>query len=109
VDDIGEFIKFYDARTGGGFPFAEATPPCKAADECHGGGSLAPALPRVGTGAQLAQTGNVKTKKKKKCRKGFVKKRGKCVKKKGGKKKKGKRKAQKRKRSHLHHRSRRNG
>jgi hypothetical protein len=97
-DENGEFIKFYDARTGGGFPFAEPPPPCKAADECHGGGSVAPALPRVGTGAQLAQTGNVKTKKKK-CRKGFVKKRGKCVKKKGGKK---------RKRA-KGHRSRRNG
>jgi hypothetical protein len=106
-DENGEFIKFYDARTGGGFPFAEPPPPCKAADECHGTGSVAPALPRVGTGATLGQTGNVKAqKKKKKCKKGFVKKKGKCVKKKKGKKKK---RAQRKKRRAASNGGRRNG
>ena len=44
-DHNGEFIKFYDARTGGGFPFQAPPPPCKAADECHGAGSVGPAQP----------------------------------------------------------------
>jgi hypothetical protein len=83
-DENGEFIKFYDARTGGGFPFSPPPPPCKAADECHGGGSVGPAIPRVGTEAPLGNSGNVKPRK---CKKGFVKKKGKCVKKKGKKKK----------------------
>ena len=83
-DDNGEFIKFYDARTGGGFPFQAPTPPCKAADECHGAGSVGPPNPQVGTGAQLGKTGNVRSAK---CKKGFVRKNGKCVKKKKGKKK----------------------
>ena len=78
-DHNGEFIKFYDARTGGGFPFQAPPPPCKAADECHGVGSVGPASPQVGTGAQLGKTGNVRSTK---CKKGTVKKNGKCVKKK---------------------------
>ncbi len=36
-------------------------------------------LPQVGTGALLGKTGNVR--KPKKCKKGFKKKKGKCVKK----------------------------
>jgi hypothetical protein len=84
-DHNGEFIKFYDARTGGGFPFQAPPPPCKAADECHGEGSIGPPNPQVGTGAQLGKTGNVRATK---CKKGFVKKNGKCVKKKGKKKQK---------------------
>jgi hypothetical protein len=87
-DQNGEFIKFYDARTGGGFPFQPPPPPCKAADECHGVGSVGPPSPQVGTGAPLGKTGNVRSTK---CKKGFVKKKGKCVKKKKGKKKKKKR------------------
>ncbi len=59
-DHNGEFIKFYDARTGGGFPFQAPPPPCKAADECHGEGSAGPPNPQVGTGAQLGKTGNVR-------------------------------------------------
>jgi hypothetical protein len=79
-DENGEFIKFYDARTGGGFPVQEPPPPCKAADECHNAGSVTPAPPPVGTGT-YGTSGNVKSKPKK-CKKGKVKKRGKCVKKK---------------------------
>ncbi len=98
-DHNGEFVKFYDARTGGGFPFQAPPPPCKAADECHGTGSVGPASPQVGTGAQLGKTGNVKSPK---CKKGQVKKNGKCVKK---KKKKGKKK----KRAHKRQGGRANG
>jgi hypothetical protein len=87
-DHNGEFIKIYDARTGGGFPVEEPPPPCKAADECHGAGSATPASPQVGTGANLGSTGNVAAPKKKpkKCKKGFAKKHGKCVKKKSKRK-----------------------
>jgi hypothetical protein len=114
-DQNGEFIKFYDARTGGGFPFVPPPPGCKAADECHGSGSVGPASPQVGTVAPLGGSGNVRPQKKckknqvkkhgkcvkkKKCKKNQVKKHGKCVKKKG----KGKKK-----RAHKRHRSRANG
>jgi hypothetical protein len=79
-DENGEFIKVYDARSGGGFPSQEGAPPCKAADECHGPGSVAPSPPQVGTGAPLGKTGNHP--KKKKCKKGQKRRGGKCVKKK---------------------------
>ena len=57
-DHNGLFLKFYDARSGGGFPAPAAPPPCAAADECHGAGSLALATPPNGTGAALGSGGN---------------------------------------------------
>lgn len=58
-DHNGSAIKIYDARTGGGFP-AETTPEkCEAADECHGPGIEAPALPPDRTSSYLGN-GNVK-------------------------------------------------
>ena len=85
-DKNGPVVKVYDARSAGGF-FAEAEQqPCKASDECHGAGSV-PAPPAIiqstqGTPAQAPQP------KRKPCRRGFVKtkgkakgrKKGKCVK-----------------------------
>jgi hypothetical protein len=41
-DHNGLFLKFYDARAGGGFPAPAPPPPCEAADECHGPGSTTP-------------------------------------------------------------------
>ena len=38
-DRNGLFLKFYDARSGGGFPAPPPPPPCEAADECHGDSS----------------------------------------------------------------------
>jgi hypothetical protein len=70
-DENGPFLKFYDARINGGFPFEKPPVPCAAADECHGEGSSAPAHPQIGSVAQL-QGGNAvtpKAKKKKKKRK----------------------------------------
>ena len=84
-DGNGEFIKFYDARTGGGFPFAEQSPPCKAADECHGAGSTVAPPPQIGTGSLVGASGNL-PKQRKPCKKGFVRKQGKCVRKQGKKK-----------------------
>jgi hypothetical protein len=57
-DENGQFLKFYDARTGGGFPFISPPAPCAAADECHGPGSSAPELPPIGTGNDLGVGGN---------------------------------------------------
>ena len=42
-DHNGLFLKFYDARTGGGFSAPAPPPPCEAADECHGADSAPPA------------------------------------------------------------------
>jgi len=52
-DHNGVFIKFYDARAGGGFPAAVPPPPCEAADECHGAGSSPPSSIQDETGANL--------------------------------------------------------
>ena len=57
-DHNGLFLKFYDARAGGGFPAPAPPPPCAAADECHGAGSAAPAALQNGTGATLGSGGN---------------------------------------------------
>ena len=43
-DENGQYIKFYDARTDGGFPFEKPAPPCESADECHGAGSSTPSF-----------------------------------------------------------------
>lgn len=71
TDLNGAFIKFYDARSGGGFPLDAAVAPCVAADECHGPDSSPPARPTITTGKQLGDGGNAasKAKKKKKKRK----------------------------------------
>jgi hypothetical protein len=66
-DQNGEFFKFYDARTNGGFPFLPPPAPCAAADECHGPGTNAPTEITIGTGEALGDGGNlhpVKHKKK---------------------------------------------
>jgi hypothetical protein len=54
TDTNGRFLKFYDARTGGGFPYQVPLLPCEAADECHAQTADAPAELAVGSGAALA-------------------------------------------------------
>jgi hypothetical protein len=58
-DHNGSFLKFYDARTGGGFPFVATLAPCEAADECAGSGSSPPTLPSATSSAMLGDGGNV--------------------------------------------------
>jgi len=53
-DQNGTFLRFYDARTDGGFAQPPPAQPCAAAEECHGPGTEAPALPTKGTAATLA-------------------------------------------------------
>jgi hypothetical protein len=52
-DENGQFLKFYDARTNGGFPPPPAQLPCVAADECHGEENARPAGAVIGTSARL--------------------------------------------------------
>jgi hypothetical protein len=61
-DHNGKQLRFYDARTGGGFPAVTPPTPCQAADECHGEGSSAEAAFANGTGAELGPGGNVRRK-----------------------------------------------
>ena len=58
-DENGPFVKFYDARTGGGFAIQGRLLPCEAADECHGETSQAPPNPPIGTGTPFTAPGNV--------------------------------------------------
>jgi hypothetical protein len=52
-DVNGDFIKFYDARSGGGFGVEQAHLPCVAADECHGEENQGAPAPQIATGAVL--------------------------------------------------------
>jgi hypothetical protein len=60
-DHNGEYIKFYDARTGGGFPEEPELLPCEAADECHGADSSAPAPPAISSAGELGGSGNIQS------------------------------------------------
>jgi hypothetical protein len=57
-DHNGQFLKIYDARTNGGFPYQVPLLPCTAADECHNPTNGAPSDPEIGSGGVLAG-GNV--------------------------------------------------
>ena len=57
-DENGAFLKFYDARTGGGFPFTQKSPPCEAADECHEAGSTPPGAAVITSDGNLGNGGN---------------------------------------------------
>jgi len=57
-DENGQFAKYYDARTNGGFPAPPAALPCAAADECHGVGSSPPGAPKLGSTADIGSGGN---------------------------------------------------
>ena len=81
-DRNGEFVKFYDARTGGGFARDPNLGPCVAADECHGPDSARPAERTVNSGTNLGAGGNVVQAKKKqprKCARGKVRRGRRCV------------------------------
>ena len=84
-DDLnGEAMKIYDAREQGGFFKLPKAPDCAASDECHGPGSQAASAPQLGT----FKGGGGQFQAPSKCRKGHVKRHGKCVKKKHKKHKK---------------------
>jgi hypothetical protein len=58
-DHNGEYVKFYDARTNGGFPEEPEPLPCAAADECHNAGSSPPGPPAINSSGNLGGSGNV--------------------------------------------------
>ncbi len=93
-DENGPVTKIYDARVNGGVFHVPPPALCAASDECHGPGTEAPPVPSIRTKA--GTPGN--TKNAVKCKKGTVKKHGKCVKK--TKKKKTKRKHHRKSGSH---------
>ena len=68
-DANGQFLKFYDARTNGGFVPPPAHLPCVAADECHGDENVGPAPVQIGTGANLGEGPRQQAAQKKKKRK----------------------------------------
>jgi hypothetical protein len=78
-DQNGSRVKVYDARSGGGYPIFPAAVPCKASDECHGPGTQAPPAPAIKTVAGTP-VGNA-SKPAVHCKRGFVKRKGKCVRK----------------------------
>jgi hypothetical protein len=79
--DKDEYTDLYDARIGGGFREPPPPAPCEG-ESCRGEGSHAPAASGAGT-AVFQGPGNPPAKH---CKKGFVLRHGKCVKKKHHKK-----------------------
>ncbi|HEY5976912.1 MAG TPA: fibronectin type III domain-containing protein [Solirubrobacterales bacterium] len=94
ADQNGSFVKFYDARAGGGFDESPQLAPCAAADECHGVDSIPPAPPVIAS-AESAPGGNLAAEKQKK-----KKKKQKKKKKKKSKKSKKQTKSSKAERNH---------
>ena len=76
-DENGNTVRIYDARVLGGFPHVPAAVPCKASDECHGPGTVAPGPPSIGSVVGTPEGGPVAAAP---CRRGVVRKHGKCVK-----------------------------
>jgi hypothetical protein len=76
-DSNGGNVRLYTARENGGFAFGPPQFQCAASDECHGA-STAPAPP-LAAGTTAGTPGQFKKEAKAKCRKGKVKRRGKCV------------------------------
>ena len=85
-DKSGSLVKIYDAREDGGFFELPPDVPCKASDECHGPGTVAPGPPVIQSSGKTTQGNFVH------CKKNQVKRHGKCVKKAGKKKHQGKKK-----------------
>jgi hypothetical protein len=81
-DKSGSLMKIYDAREGGGYFKLPPEIPCKASDECHGPGTVAPGPPVIQSSGK-STPGNFVV-----CKKNQSKRHGKCVKKKSAKKKK---------------------
>jgi NHL repeat len=77
-DDNGNQMKLYTAREGGGFFVVPPQPSCAASDECHGPSSQA--APPASLGTLRGTGGNAKPPLH--CKRGQVKRSGKCMKRK---------------------------
>jgi hypothetical protein len=90
--DIDDHVNVFDARVGGGFPVSSPPPACDNGDSCKGPASPQPSVFGAPASSTFSGAGNVtpvvavmpavkaKARAKPKCRKGFVKRRGRCVK-----------------------------
>lgn len=78
ADDTNNATDLYDARIGGGFPASGASVPCAGNEECQGPTQAGPLASQPGS-ATFAGPGNPAAPQP--CRKGFVRRGGKCVKK----------------------------
>jgi hypothetical protein len=78
ADKNGATMKIYDAREGGGFIVEPPPVPCQASDECHGPSTQSAPPPAIGT--FKGEGGNARVQTPKRCGKTFVKKRGRCLK-----------------------------
>ena len=76
--DTNNALDLYDARIGGGFPEAAQAEPCESEAGCHTL-PLPPPPPPPATGSEASGEGNPPAPKP--CKKGFVRKGGKCMKK----------------------------
>ncbi len=65
-DHNGPFLKFYDARVGGGIAAPTAQTPCIAADECHAPTAGAPSQSQIVSEVELGSGGNTVSEKKQK-------------------------------------------
>jgi hypothetical protein len=88
----GNNMQIYDARVLGGVPYVPPPVQCKASDECHGPSSPIPPAPNIKTlaGTPIGNNGHGNAHG---CKAGFVRKHGKCVKKKNRKHRKSARRA----------------
>jgi len=73
-----EFLNFYDARVGGGFP--RPAPVVHCSEESCQGPLQAPPLQGAAGSASLSGAGNEKAQPKARCRKGQARRHGRCVK-----------------------------
>jgi hypothetical protein len=89
-DANGGAVRIYDAREHGGFFIDPPPKRCAASDECHGAGTPAPPPPNITTRTGSEQI----VRKAAGCRKGFVKRHGRCVKKKKKRKRQHRRRGQ---------------
>jgi hypothetical protein len=80
-DKNGTLMKVYDAREKGGFLYVSRPQPCQASDECHGRGSDVPPPPSIRTVTGTGTPPPPRTEAKR-CKKGAVRKSGRCVRKK---------------------------
>jgi hypothetical protein len=78
-DENGRAVKIYDAREGGGFVHDPDRKACAASDECHGPSSEPPGPPNIHTVTGVGSTSE--NRRPLHCKKGFVKRHGKCVRK----------------------------
>jgi hypothetical protein len=97
-EDTSNNVMVYDARVGGGFPITVSPPPCDNGDACKPSPAPQPGIFGAPGSAAFSGPGNiepvavvkpaVKAKAKStKCKKGYVREKGKCVKRKASKKK----------------------